>query len=74
MIKSLEGNGFLSCNKCSEDGRTTRIFLTQKAKDIKSNVENKWIKLEEKLVCNLTQTEQLILNQLFQKVSDNLLK
>ena len=71
MIKSLEGNGFITCQKSSDDGRTTRIFLTRKAVNIKSDVETKWIKLEEKLVSGLTPTEQLVLSQLFDKVSEN---
>jgi hypothetical protein len=40
---------------------------------IRPQVEEKWRKLESKLIGNLTATEQLMLSQLFGKLVENLL-
>ena len=73
MVKSLARNGFVVCSGCSKDGRVMRVFITPKGVAIRPQVEEKWRKLEEKLVGNLTATEQLVLSQLFGKVVENLL-
>jgi MarR family transcriptional regulator, organic hydroperoxide resistance regulator len=71
MIKSLKTNGFVVTKNSSEDGRIMQVFLTQKAIAIRLTVEEQWKKIEEKLVANLTVTEQLVLSQLFGKISEN---
>lgn len=74
MVKSLANNGFVVSNVCPGDGRVMRIFLTPKGAAIRPRVEEKWRLIEEKLVANLTATEQLVLSQLFDKLVENLLK
>jgi MarR family transcriptional regulator, organic hydroperoxide resistance regulator len=73
MVKSLARNRFVISSACSKDGRVVRVFLTPKGVAIRPQVEEKWRKLEEKLVGNLTTTEQLMLSQLFSKLVENLL-
>ncbi|SRR5215204_4321805 len=73
MVKSLTKNGFVVSSDCSKDGRVMRVFLTPKGVAIRPQVEEKWQKLEEKLVGNLTPTERLVLSQLFGKLVENLL-
>jgi DNA-binding MarR family transcriptional regulator len=73
MVKSLARNGFVVCSACLKDRRIMRVFLTPKGVAIRPQVEEKWRKLEEKLVGNLTATEQLVLSQLFGKLIENLL-
>ncbi|HEY8560572.1 MAG TPA: MarR family transcriptional regulator [Pyrinomonadaceae bacterium] len=72
MVKSLAGNGFVVSSVCSKDTRAKRVYLTPKGAAIRPRVEEKWRKLEEKLIGNLTATEQLVLNQLFGKLIENL--
>ena len=72
MVKSLAGNGFVINSACPKDGRVTRVFLTPKAVAVRPQVEAKWQKLEEKLIGSLTATEQLVLSQLFGKLTENL--
>ena|SRR5687768_10710208 len=72
MVKSLEKNGFVYCTDCPADGRVKRIFLSPKGAAIRPQVEGKWQKLEEKLIANLTSTEQLVLSQLFAKIIENI--
>jgi DNA-binding MarR family transcriptional regulator len=74
MVKSLMKNGFVICADCANDRRVIRVYLSPKGVAIRPQVEEIWIKLEEKLVDNLTATERLVLSQLFAKVVENLLR
>jgi len=51
-----------------DDARSTRIFLTQKGKDVRVKLEEKWVEVEEQTVMGLTETEALILKQLLSKL------
>lgn len=72
MVKSLKNNGFVVVGGSQEDGRLMRVYLTPQGVAIRPAVEEKWRKIEEKLLANLTPTEQLVLSQLFGKVVENL--
>lgn len=72
MIGSLERNGFVASRKCGIDGRMMRVYLTEKGIQSKSIVEAQWAKLESESFANLTETEKLILQQIFGKLKDNL--
>ncbi|HVE59566.1 MAG TPA: MarR family transcriptional regulator [Pyrinomonadaceae bacterium] len=73
MVKSLMSNGFIVTSACPRDGRVVRVYLTPKGAAIRPQVEEKWRKIEDGLVANLTATEQLVLSQLFGKLVENLL-
>ncbi len=73
MVKSLEKNGFVVCSSCPKDKRTVRVFATPKGVAIRPKIEEEWIKIGEKLLFNLTSTEQLLLYQLFNKIGENLI-
>jgi DNA-binding MarR family transcriptional regulator len=73
MVRSLSEGGFVECRKCPGDGRLMRLFLTKKGLEIRPEVERQWASVEQKLLANLTETEKLVLFQLFGKVRDNLL-
>ncbi len=72
MVGSLVKNGFAECRKCSQDGRMMRVYLTEKSVQIKSVVEEQWQKLEKQTFSFLTETEKLILTQLFGEIKENL--
>ena len=72
MVGSLQRNGFVQCRKCENDGRSVRLFLTEKGFQSKILVEEKWVEIEAFSFANLTDTEKLMLFQLFNKVKDNL--
>jgi DNA-binding MarR family transcriptional regulator len=74
MVGNLIKNGFVECKKCSQDGRMMRVYLTEKSVQIKSAVEEKWLKSETQSFAFLTETEKLILTQLFGKIKENLHK
>jgi len=71
MVGNLIKTGFVKCKKCSQDGRMMRVYLTEKSVQIKSAVEEQWLKLETQSLAFLTETEKLILTQLFGKIKDN---
>ncbi len=50
------------------DARSTRIVLTQKGRDIRPLLEEKWADIEQQTVMGLTDTEALILKQLMAKL------
>ncbi len=74
MIGSLERNGFVENRKCGSDGRVMRVYLTEKGIASKIPVESQWEKLESQSFSNLTETEKLILQQIFGKLKDHLNK
>ncbi len=59
---------FVVREKLEDDARSTRIRLTEKGKNVKAALEEKWTELEEQTVMGMTTTETLILKQLLQKM------
>jgi len=71
MVKGLIANGFIACQKCESDSRTTRIYLTDKGRQIRSSVEEHWLEIQTDFFSSLTDTEKLMLLQLFEKLREN---
>ena len=72
MVKSLTTSGHVECRKCDTDGRLMRVFLTDKGIQCQSLVAEQWSKIETQSYSNLTETEKLVLFQLFVKLKENL--
>ncbi len=51
-----------------DDARSTRIYLTDKGRNVREALELKWADIEEQTVMGLTETEALILKQLLAKL------
>ena len=51
-----------------DDARSTRIFLMEKGKNVRADLEAKWAEIEEETALGLTETEALILKQLLAKL------
>lgn len=71
MVKSLSDGGFVNCSKCATDGRLMRVHLTQKGIEHKKLVEEKFIEFESEFFSGLTETEKLIIGQIFGKINEN---
>jgi len=54
--------------KYENDARSTRIFLTEKGKDIRNDIEVVWDLIEEETISGLTETESLMLRQLLTRL------
>ena len=72
MVKSLVESGFIQSQRDTKDTRIVRIFLTKKGNDCKNPIEEQWLKLEVQILSNFTETEKLILFDLFGKLKKNL--
>lgn len=70
MVKSLQSNGYVSTRRSKTDGRKVRVFLTDKGSAVRKNVEEQWEKLENDFFSPLTETERLILRQIFDKLKE----
>ncbi len=69
--KTLGGlleNDFATRGKYENDERSTRIFLTQKGRDVREDLIGQWELLEERITGGLTDTEALMLQQLLAKL------
>ena len=73
MVDSLMRNGFVKSEKCTEDGRLMRVYLTDKGRQSKDAVETQLIFLEEDFFSVINQTEKLILMQILGKLKDGLI-
>ena len=69
MVKSLMQNGFVSCNQCDRDGRKMRVYLTDKGREIEDNVNTAIVLVQTNFFAVLTDTEQLILKQVLEKLN-----
>jgi DNA-binding MarR family transcriptional regulator len=68
ILGGLLENDFATRERYEDDARSTRIYLTQKGRDAKANVEAVWAVLEEETLFGLTDTERLLLIQLLRKL------
>jgi DNA-binding MarR family transcriptional regulator len=50
------------------DARASRVFLTPEGRDMREQVEDQWLELEENCLSGLTETERLILFELLGKL------
>lgn len=72
MVKSLVESGFVRCQRGKKDSRLVRIFLTETGNNCRNLIEKQWLELESRMLSNFTETEKLILFQLFGKLKENL--
>jgi len=73
MVKSLAREKFVKFKNSKEDGRIVRVYLTEKGSESRQAVEEQWQKLESQILINFSETEKLILFQLFDKLKENLI-
>jgi len=72
MLQRMEGTGLLERRQDNEDARVSRVYLTDRGRDLEKDVVNVWQQLENNTVRGLNETEQLLLRRLLIQVSDNL--
>ncbi len=72
MVKSLENHGFVVRKKDPEDGRVSRVYLTQAGRDLKEPVEQIWKKQQLKLLAGILPEERLLLRRLMKQMAENL--
>ncbi len=73
MVKSLSNNGFVKTRRSKTDARKVRVVLTDKGREIKIDVEEQWEKLDHTFFSSLSETEKLIIQQIFGKLKEHLI-
>lgn len=68
MVGRMAEAGFVELKKCEKDGRLMRVYLTEKGSQIKSKVEEQWLKLEESMFSEFSETEKLMFSLLLKKI------
>jgi MarR family transcriptional regulator, organic hydroperoxide resistance regulator len=68
MLKGLIEIKLVKRFKEDGDKRSTRIFLTPAAADIREEIESQWLELEESCLSGITETERLVLFDLLGKL------
>lgn len=68
MVNGLIEINLVSRERIEDDGRSTRIFLTEGGITSRPEIESQWIDLEENCLVGLSETERLILFDLLGKL------
>ena len=71
MIKGLIDINLVERARYDDDGRSTRIFLTQRGRSMRPQIEAKWLELEENCLSCLNETERMILFNILNKLRSN---
>jgi DNA-binding MarR family transcriptional regulator len=68
----LEAQGLIHRHKCAEDGRVTKVFLTDKGRETTSAIAKVWADLERLTVTDLSQEEQAQLIAITEKITPHM--
>ena len=71
LVKGLKQTDFIDMTRSENDTRVVNVFLTEKGKSVKTEIEEIWAGLDDQFTMNLTGTEKLIFAQLLDKVLQN---
>jgi len=72
MIRRMEQVQLISKVKDNEDGRVSRVQLTQKGRDLQASTENVWAQIEQRTLANFTEDEKNIFRLFLQRINENL--
>lgn len=70
MVSRMANAGLVELKKCETDARLMRVFLTEKGTQLKARVEEKWLKLEEIMFSELSETEKMMFSLLLKKIKN----
>ncbi|HTH50606.1 MAG TPA: MarR family transcriptional regulator [Pyrinomonadaceae bacterium] len=68
ILKGLSEINLITREREKADARSSRVFLTEKGRKIRSEVVAQWIELESDYLSGLTETERMILPELLGKL------
>lgn len=68
ILGGLLDGDYVTRERYEDDGRSTRIFLTDKGENVKEKLEAKWAEIEEQTTMGMSATEALVFKQLLQKL------
>ena len=72
MLQRLERGGFVERRPDIEDQRISRVYTTEKGRDMEEAVQEKWSQLEQESLGGLSIEERVLLRRLLLQVYQNL--
>lgn len=72
MLQRMEKSGLIERRQDDEDGRASRVKATDQGRDLQQPILEVWDKLEERMLANMTVTEQMLLRRLLMQALSNL--
>lgn len=72
MLQRMEKSGLVERNQDSQDGRAFVVNATDQGKALQEPILQVWDKLEERMLANMTLTEQTLLRRLLMHALANL--
>jgi len=74
MLQRMEGGGLIERRPDPDDSRVSRVYLTDKSRELREQVEQMWGELEARTMTNLSTDERILLRRLLLQVQANLAK
>jgi DNA-binding MarR family transcriptional regulator len=74
MLDRLVKTGLVARRTDAEDQRVSRVYLTEKSRELLQPIEQAWQELEEISFANLTLEERLLLRRILLQVNENLVE
>ncbi len=72
MLSRMERAGLLERCRDPRDARCTRVYLTEKGRELREPVERRWEVVEERAFAGVTTEEEALLRDLLARLHDNL--
>lgn len=72
MIRKLEQDGVVYRDKDEHDGRSMKVFLTEKGKQLQAPIQEIWTNQQSKMLDGILPEEQLFMRRLLAKMVENL--
>ena len=72
MVQRMESADLVKRYPCENDSRVSRVYLSQKGKDLQADVETVWQELEQQLTQGMTPEEGMLFRRLLMQATDNL--
>lgn len=72
MLDRMVGSGLVERRADEEDSRVSRVFLTEKGRQIQEHVREVWVRQEQKMTRGLSSEERDVLRGLLRRVHENL--
>jgi DNA-binding MarR family transcriptional regulator len=72
MLSRMERAGLLERCRDPRDARCTRVYLTEKGRELREPVERRWEAVEERAFAGVTTEEEALLRDLLARLHDNL--
>lgn len=72
MLKKLEGDSIIVRRHEDSDSRISRVYLTDKGRQLEQPIKDMWKKHEDKMLEGIPPEELMLLRRILKEMSDNL--